>query len=171
MVFDDAERVFMARREEQAKNEVGTWEFPGGTGEALELLRGSSAVNTWNARRAAVLSWLGWCRERGHDAPAVPVWAKRLATPDSQTPARSKMATDRLIARREVHLREQTFFSYPFPPAHHRSRRPLVDEHHLHRQTRHSLQPVQRGRQPRQMVHRRQPRHREPALPHHPQAA
>lgn len=28
-------------------------------GEALELLWGSSAVNTWNARRAAVLSWLG----------------------------------------------------------------------------------------------------------------
>jgi 8-oxo-dGTP diphosphatase len=39
MVFDDAERVFMARREEQAKNEAGTWEFPGGTVEFGELLR------------------------------------------------------------------------------------------------------------------------------------
>ncbi|MCX9193743.1 recombinase [Carbonactinospora thermoautotrophica] len=79
-------------------------------GEALELLWVSSAVNTWNARRAAVLSWLAWCRERGHDVPAVPAWAKRLAVPDSETPARSKMAIDRLIARREVHLREKTFY-------------------------------------------------------------
>lgn len=35
-------------------------------GEALGLLWGSSAVNTWNARRASVLSWLGWCDERGY---------------------------------------------------------------------------------------------------------
>lgn len=35
-------------------------------GEALELLWDTAAVNTWNARRAAVLSWLGWCRERGY---------------------------------------------------------------------------------------------------------
>jgi integrase len=79
-------------------------------GEALELLWGGSAVNTWNARRAAVLSWLAWCRERGHDAPAVPVWAKRLTAPDSETPARSRMAIDRLIARRDVHLREKTLY-------------------------------------------------------------
>ncbi|MBV9023898.1 MAG: site-specific integrase [Streptomycetaceae bacterium] len=79
-------------------------------GEVLELLWGNSAVNTWNARRAAVLSWLTWCRERGHDAPAVPAWTKRLAVPDSQTPARSKTAIDRLIARREVHLREKALW-------------------------------------------------------------
>nr|WTB28397.1 hypothetical protein OG781_01340 [Streptomyces sp. NBC_00830]WTB35685.1 hypothetical protein OG781_45240 [Streptomyces sp. NBC_00830] len=30
--------------------------------------------------------------------------------PDSETPARSKMAVDRLIARREVHLREKTLW-------------------------------------------------------------
>jgi integrase len=79
-------------------------------GEALELLWGTGAVNTWNARRASVLSWLGWCGERGYDGPAVPVWAKRLTPPDSETPARSKMAIDRLIARREVHLREKTLY-------------------------------------------------------------
>lgn len=79
-------------------------------GEALELLWGTAAVNTWNARRAAVLSWLGWCEEYGYDGPAVPAWAKRLAVPDSETPARSKMAVDRLIARREVHLREKTLW-------------------------------------------------------------
>ncbi|GGU64680.1 hypothetical protein GCM10010211_32180 [Streptomyces albospinus] len=79
-------------------------------GEALELLWGGSAVNTWNARRGAVLSWTGWCSERGYDGPSVPVWAKRLAAPDSDTPVRSKMAIDRLIARRDVHLREKTLW-------------------------------------------------------------
>lgn len=79
-------------------------------GEALELLWGRSAANTWNARRASVLSWLGWCSERGYDGPQVPVWAKRLAPPDSETPARSKMAVDRLIARRDVALREKTLW-------------------------------------------------------------
>ena len=79
-------------------------------GEALELLRGGAAVNTWNARRAAVGSWMAWCRERGHDAPAIPAWTKRMPAPDSQTPAHSRMAIDRLIAHRDVHLREKTFY-------------------------------------------------------------
>ncbi|MGW7817885.1 tyrosine-type recombinase/integrase [Streptomyces puniciscabiei] len=79
-------------------------------GGALEQLWGESAVNTWNARRAAVLSWLGWCAERGYDGPAVPAWVKRVPPPDSETPARSKMAIDRLIARRDVHLREKTLW-------------------------------------------------------------
>ncbi|GAA3830743.1 hypothetical protein GCM10022206_81670 [Streptomyces chiangmaiensis] len=79
-------------------------------GEALELLWGTAAVNTWSARRAAVLSWLGWCEQYGYDGPSVPALAKRLAVPDSQTPARSKTAVDRLIARREVHLREKTLW-------------------------------------------------------------
>jgi integrase len=79
-------------------------------GETLELLWGSSAVNTWNARRGAVLSWTSWCAERGYDGPAVPAWAKPLPPPDSDTPVRSKMAIDRLIARREVHLREKTLW-------------------------------------------------------------
>ncbi len=69
---------------------------------------GEASVNTRNARRAAVLSWLGWCAERGYDGPRVPARARRMPPPDSQTPARSKMAIDRLIARRNVHLREKT---------------------------------------------------------------
>lgn len=48
-------------------------------GEALELLWGRSAVNTWNARRGVVLSWTGWCSERGYEGQTVPAWAKRLA--------------------------------------------------------------------------------------------
>lgn len=69
-------------------------------GEALELLWGTTAVNTWNARRAAVLSWLGWCAEYGYDGPAVPAWTKRPAVPDSGTPTCSKTAVDRLGSAR-----------------------------------------------------------------------
>ncbi|MBT2235490.1 hypothetical protein [Nonomuraea sp. NEAU-A123] len=79
-------------------------------GEALEVLWGTAAVNTWNARRASVLSWLRWCRERGYEAPVMPAWTKRLTVPDSETPIRSRMAIDRMIARREVHLREKTLY-------------------------------------------------------------
>lgn len=57
-----------------------------------------------------VLSWLSWCRERGYEGPMAPAWAKRLAVPDSVTPARSKMAIDRLVARRDVHLWEKTLW-------------------------------------------------------------
>ncbi|GAA4070017.1 site-specific integrase [Actinomadura miaoliensis] len=67
-------------------------------------------VNTWNARRASVGSWLAWCRMRGHDAPSVPAWTKRLPVPDSETPVRSRLEIDRLIARREVGLRERTLY-------------------------------------------------------------
>lgn len=35
---------------------------------------------------------------------------KRLPPPDSDTPVRSKVAIDRLIARRDVHPREQTLW-------------------------------------------------------------
>lgn len=79
-------------------------------GEALESLWGRAAVGTWNARRAAVGSWLAWCCERGHQAPAVPGWTKRLAVPDSETPAQPRLAIDRLIARREVAIREKTLY-------------------------------------------------------------
>lgn len=79
-------------------------------GAALEALWGEAAINTWNARRAAVLSWLSWCREHGHAAPAVPAWAKRAAAPDSDTPVRSRTAIDRLIARRDVGVREKTLW-------------------------------------------------------------
>lgn len=57
-------------------------------GEALESLWGTAAVGTWNARRAAVGSWLYWCRDRG-DAPAVPGWCKRLAVTSSPRARRS----------------------------------------------------------------------------------
>jgi integrase len=79
-------------------------------GETLERLWGTAAVNTWNARRAAVQSWLAWCREHGHLAPAVPAWVKRCTPPDSTTPVHSRTAIDRLIARRDIGLREKTLW-------------------------------------------------------------
>ncbi|MFR9774033.1 hypothetical protein [Nocardia sp. SC052] len=79
-------------------------------GAALETLWGQAAVNTWNARRAAVAKWLSWCREQGWDAPAVPASAARSTPPDSETPVRSRTAIDRLIARRDVGLREKTLW-------------------------------------------------------------
>ncbi|MFF0632982.1 tyrosine-type recombinase/integrase [Nocardia sp. NPDC004151] len=79
-------------------------------GAALEALWGEAAVNTWNARRAAVGKWLSWCAEQGWDAPRLPASAARSTPPDSQTPVRSRTAIDRLIGRREVHVREKTLW-------------------------------------------------------------
>ncbi|MCP9619055.1 site-specific integrase [Nocardia otitidiscaviarum] len=67
-------------------------------------------MNTWNARRAAVARWLSWCAEQGWTAPSVPASAARSTPPDSDTPVRSRTAIDRLIARREIHLREKTLW-------------------------------------------------------------
>ncbi|MBF6203957.1 MULTISPECIES: site-specific integrase [Nocardia] len=79
-------------------------------GAALETLWGNAAVNTWNARRAAVGKWLSWCAEQGWTAPTLPASAGRSTPPDSETPVRSRTAIDRLIARREIHLREKTLW-------------------------------------------------------------
>ncbi|MFD4460081.1 tyrosine-type recombinase/integrase [Nocardia sp. NPDC058480] len=79
-------------------------------GDALETLWGEAAVNTWNARRAAVLAWLAWCREHGHAGPTVPAAVKRSTPPDSETPVRSRTAIDRLISQRGVHIREKTLW-------------------------------------------------------------
>ena len=81
-------------------------------GQALELLWGQASVSTWNTRRGAVGGWLKWCAEHGvadtADIPAIPAWCKCLPPPGSDTPVRSKAAIDRLIGRRENHLREKT---------------------------------------------------------------
>jgi integrase len=83
-------------------------------GQALELLWGEASVATWNTRRGAVGGWLKWCVEHGvadaADAPAIPAWCKCLPPPGSDTTVRTRAAIDRLIARRDVHLREKTFY-------------------------------------------------------------
>ncbi|GGQ28402.1 hypothetical protein GCM10010266_59660 [Streptomyces griseomycini] len=52
--------------------------------------------------------------ERGCDGPAVPARASRLPPPDSDTPVRSKPATDRLTTRRDLRLREKTLWRMPY---------------------------------------------------------
>ncbi|MGF6889648.1 integrase/recombinase XerC [Nocardia sp. GAS34] len=79
-------------------------------GAALESLWGQAAVNTWNSRRAAVGKWLSWCAEQSWNAPQLPASAARSTPPDSETPVRSRTAIDRLIGRREVHVREKTLW-------------------------------------------------------------
>ncbi|MBF6465152.1 site-specific integrase [Nocardia beijingensis] len=79
-------------------------------GAALESLWGQAAVNTWNARRAAVAKWLSWCREQGWEAPQVPASATRSTPPDSETPVRSRTAINWLISRRDIGLREKTLW-------------------------------------------------------------
>jgi integrase len=85
-----------------------------GVRETLKLNWGTEAVSTWNARRASVLSWLGWCEECGYGEPSVQGRPSGLGEAavgsGSETPARSKVAVDRLIARREVNLREKTLW-------------------------------------------------------------
>ncbi|WP_228830557.1 hypothetical protein [Nocardia beijingensis] len=85
-------------------------------GAALESLWAKAAVNTWNARRAAVAK-RAWCREQGWDAPAVPASAARSTPPESDTPVRSRTAIDRLISRREGDLREKTPWRMLYEPA------------------------------------------------------
>ena len=58
------------------------------------------------ARRRAGLAHV--VPRAGHTAPTVPVRIKRSTPPDSDTPVRSRIALDRLIARRDIHVREKT---------------------------------------------------------------
>jgi len=43
-------------------------------GETLETLWGSSAVNSWNARRAAVASWLAWSLAPQSGSSQMRIW-------------------------------------------------------------------------------------------------
>lgn len=63
----------------------------------IQSIHASHSEQVLHSRRATVLSWLGWCRERGYDGSGVPAWAKRLAVPDSETPARSRMTIDDVL--------------------------------------------------------------------------
>ncbi|WP_329409502.1 hypothetical protein OG563_44120 [Nocardia vinacea] len=67
---------------------------------------GTAAVNTWNARRAAVAKWLSWCRAQGWDTPTVPTSAARSTPPDFGNPVRSRTTID----RRDIQLREKTLW-------------------------------------------------------------
>lgn len=79
-------------------------------GAALEARWGRRSVNTWNLRRATVISWLSWCAQRGDAAPTLPASVKAERTPLLPSRARSAHAIDRLIAGRDVSLREKTLW-------------------------------------------------------------
>lgn len=79
-------------------------------GAALEQLWGTAAVGTWNARRAAISSWLRWCRTASYPGPDLPTSVTRMPPAWKPTPVRSRAAVDRLTSRRDVPLREKTLW-------------------------------------------------------------
>ncbi|MFE9559359.1 hypothetical protein ACFYMW_39565 [Streptomyces sp. NPDC006692] len=79
-------------------------------GQALEQLWGTAAAGTWNARRGAVGGWSPGATTRACSRRTFPAWCKRMPDPGSDTPVRSKTAIDRLIARRDVALREKVTY-------------------------------------------------------------
>lgn len=69
----------------------------GEIGDALLALWGEAKPATWNRNRAAVGSWLAWCRDKRHwDAPGLPTVTERLRETNDDTKAVSKSRIDRL---------------------------------------------------------------------------
>lgn len=81
-------------------------------GQALQNLWGDAAASTWNSRRAAVSSWLAWCRQAGHPGPTVPPGAA-VRPADEQTRAsriHSRAEIDHLTSRSDIPVRETTLW-------------------------------------------------------------
>jgi integrase len=80
-------------------------------GDALTTLWGDCAPATWNRNRAAVSSWLTWCRNKKHwPAPCVPSDAERRREHADETKAVTKTDIHRLLSRRDIPLRERTLW-------------------------------------------------------------
>lgn len=80
-------------------------------GTALAELWGASAPATWNRNRAAVTSWLAWCQTKKHwAAPSVPADAERRKETADETRAVAKTTIHRLLARRDIPLRERALW-------------------------------------------------------------
>ncbi|MRH90170.1 tyrosine-type recombinase/integrase [Nocardia sp. SYP-A9097] len=83
-------------------------------GQAMVSLWSAARSSTWNARRAAVLCWLSWCRERGWTVPTVPADLSRVKpSPEPVTvtvTVLSRVAIESLTAREAIHLREKTLW-------------------------------------------------------------
>ncbi|WP_405149298.1 hypothetical protein OG589_14055 [Sphaerisporangium sp. NBC_01403] len=78
-------------------------------GEALLALWGGYTAATWNRNRAAVSSWLTWCRTKKRwVAPSVPSDAERRRENVDETKAVGKAKIERLLSRRDLPLRERT---------------------------------------------------------------
>jgi len=78
--------------------------------QVLEQAWGSAAANTWNARRAAIASWLSWCQRRGDAIPSLPADVRAERVPVLVSRARSRTAIDRVISRRDVGVREKALW-------------------------------------------------------------
>ncbi|GGP06227.1 hypothetical protein GCM10012278_28790 [Nonomuraea glycinis] len=80
-------------------------------GTALAELWGTSAPATWNRNRAAIASWLAWCRTKKHwAAPSVPTEAERRRETTDETRAVAKTTIHQLLSRRDIPLREKTLW-------------------------------------------------------------
>ncbi|MEV6868525.1 site-specific integrase [Streptosporangium subroseum] len=87
---------------EVADTEIGT---------ALTELWVASAPVTWNRNRAAVTSWLAWCRTKKHwAAPSVPADAERRKESADETRAVAQTTIHRLLSRRDIPLRERALW-------------------------------------------------------------
>ncbi|WP_307832768.1 site-specific integrase [Planomonospora sp. ID91781] len=80
-------------------------------GAALTHLWDRCAPATWNRNRAAVASWLTWCRTKKRwAAPCVPDDVERRRETSDETKAVAKTTIHRLLSRRDVPLREKTLW-------------------------------------------------------------
>ncbi|MFE4460440.1 tyrosine-type recombinase/integrase [Nocardia tengchongensis] len=79
-------------------------------GQAMVSLWSAARSSTWNARRAAVLCWLSWCRERGWTAPTMPADLSRVKPAPEPVTVLSRVAIESLTAREAIHLREKTLW-------------------------------------------------------------
>ena len=83
----------------------------GEIGEVLGELWGSTGESTWDRDRAAVSSWLTWCRDKKRwPAPAAPSSCERRKEHIDGTKDPAKSALERQISRRDVPLREKTLW-------------------------------------------------------------
>ena len=78
---------------------------------ALGRLWGECAPATWNRNRAAVVSWLNWCTTRKRwPAPRLPGDAERRKEHSDRTRVLPRGRVERLLARRDIPLREKTLW-------------------------------------------------------------
>lgn len=78
--------------------------------EVFGLLWSDSASTTWNQRRAAVASWVEWCRDNGFPMPKLPGSLRRRSEGSAETRALSREEIERQLAREDVPLREKTLW-------------------------------------------------------------
>lgn len=79
--------------------------------DALESLWATAAESTWNRNRAAISSWLTWCRDKQRwPTTALPGGCERSREHVDATRDLPRAAIDRQLSRRDVPLREKTLW-------------------------------------------------------------